>query len=320
MKLSFIIPCYGSEHTIESVVREIQETVATRADFDYEIVLVSDASPDGVFSVIKKLAAADSHICGAELSKNFGQHAALMAGFRLASGETIVCLDDDGQTPASECFSLIDKLQEGYDVVFASYPKKKHTLFRNIGSKANSLMAQKLIGKPKDIEIMSYFCCRRFIADEILRYENAYPYMAGLLLRATNRIANVEVCHRERLEGSSGYSLKKLIALWMNGFTAFSIKPLRISTLTGSIFALIGFIYGIITIVNKLFFHPEAPMGYSSLMAVHVFLGGVILLMLGLIGEYIGRAYISLNKSPQYVIRETVNVNGDKNEKADEGK
>lgn len=312
MKLSFVIPCYRSEHTVAAVVDEIRQTVAGRSGYDYEIVLVSDASPDGVYDVIKRLAAEDPHIFGAEFTKNFGQHAALMAGFRIASGDVFICLDDDGQTPASECFALIDKLEEGYDVVFASYLEKKHSLFRNFGSKVNAYMARKLIGKPKDLDIMSYFCCRRFIADEVLRYENAYPYMAGLLLRATNKVANVKVCHRDRLEGISGYSLKKLLGLWMNGFTAFSIKPLRIATVSGAAFAMIGFLYGIITIVNKLFIHPDAPMGYSSLMAVLVFMGGIVMLMLGLVGEYIGRIYISMNKSPQYVIRSTVNIDGEK--------
>lgn len=311
-KISFVIPCYGSEHTIASVVSEIKEIVATRTDYSYEIILVSDSSPDNVYAVIEELAKSDPFIKGIDLSKNFGQHAALMTGYRYVTGDIIVCLDDDGQTPAKDVFLLIDKLNEGYDVVFAKYAQKKHSLLRNLGSKVNDLMARWLLGKPKDLSIMSYFCCRRFIIDEIIRYDNPYPYIAGLLLRTTNKLANVEIMHRERLIGTSGYTMGKLFALWVNGFTAFSVKPLRIATLAGAIFAFSGFLFGVYIVLKKLFFNPDMPLGYSSLLATSVFLGGMILLMLGIVGEYVGRLYISANRSPQAVIRKTVNMGNQK--------
>lgn len=307
-KLSFIIPCYRSAKTIGKVVEEIEATVSKRPEFDYEIILVNDSSPDNVFDVITNLASTNKHIKGIDLAKNFGQHSALITGFRYVTGSIVVCLDDDGQTPASEMFKLIDKMNEGYDVVFAKYGEKKHSFFRNFGSKVNDFMARWLIDKPKELKIMSYFCCQRFVADEIIKYDNPYPYISGLLLRTSNKIANVEVHHRDRLEGTSGYTFSKLISLWVNGFTAFSVKPLRISVAIGVIIACIGFLYGIYIVINKIFLHPEAPLGYSSTMAILLLIGGVIMLILGLIGEYIGRIYISINNSPQSVIRRTVNI------------
>ena len=150
-----------------------------------------------------------------------------------------------------------------------------------------------------------YFAARRFVIEEVKRYENAYPYVIGLVLRTTGNIVNVEVTHRERAAGESGYTLGKLLALWFNGFTAFSVKPLRIATISGALCAMAGFLYGIYTIVKKIFINPPGLVtGFSALMSVLVFMGGMLMLMLGLVGEYMGRMYLSMNRSPQYVIRE----------------
>lgn len=304
-KLSFVIPCYGSETTIEIVVNEIRETLKQRPEYDYEIILVNDCSPDRVWPRIRALALADSHITGIDLAKNFGQHAALMAGYRHCTGDLIISLDDDGQTPACELFTLVDKMKEGWDVVYASYAHKMHSGFRNFGTWMNERMTESLIGKPKGLRVTSYFIMRRFIADEILRYENAYPYIEGLIFRATRNIANVPVTHHERMVGESGYTFSKLLALWFNGFTAFSVKPLRIATFCGSACACIGFLYGIYVVIRKLV-DSSIEMGWSSIIASIFFLGGLILIMLGMIGEYIGRIYISINNAPQYTIRQIV--------------
>lgn len=303
--VSFVIPCYRSAQTIGRVVEEIDTTMKGLSGYAYEIVLVNDASPDDTFDVIRGLCTERGDICGVNLAKNFGQHAALMAGFRHARGDVVVCLDDDGQTPADEAGKLLAKLEEGYDVVYAKYTHKQHSLFRNFGSKVNELMTRAMLGKPKELYISSYFAMRRFVAQELIRYENPYPYVIGLVLRATKKIANVEVTHREREIGTSGYTVRKLLGLWFNGFTAFSVKPLRIATVIGVISACVGFLYGIYTVVKK-FLNPAVPVGFSALMAAIVFFCGLILLMLGIIGEYIGRIYISMNNSPQYVIRECV--------------
>ena len=303
--VSFVIPCYRSEQTIGRVVEEIDVTMKALSGYEYEIVLVNYASPDDTFEVIRSLCAGRKNICGVNLARNFGQHAALMAGFRHTRGDVVICLDDDGQTPAGEAAKLLAKLEEGYDVVYAAYAHKQHSFFRNFGSRVNALMTRVMLGKPKELYVSSYFAMKRFVAEEIIRYENPYPYVIGLVLRTTKKIANVEVAHRERQIGTSGYTMGKLLGLWFNGFTAFSIKPLRIATVIGVVSACAGFLYGIYTVLKK-FFNPAVPVGFSALMASLVFFCGLILLMLGLIGEYIGRIYISMNNSPQYVIRECV--------------
>lgn len=306
-KISFVIPCYRSEHTLPHVIAEIDGKMKTMEQYQYDIFLVNDCSPDGTLETIRGLCASHDNIRGIDFAKNFGQHAALMAGLRHSDGDYVVCLDDDGQTPADQVDRLIDKLEEGYDAVYARYDHKQHSAFRNLGSKVNERMTRSMLGKPAELYISSYFAAKRFVVEDMVRYENSFPYIIGLVLRATRNIANVPVDHREREEGTSGYTFKKLFALWFNGFTAFSVKPLRIATALGGISAGAGFLYGFYTVVKRLI-NPAVPMGFSSLMSALVFFGGMIMLMLGLIGEYIGRIYISLNNSPQYVIREKINM------------
>ena len=306
-KISFVIPCYRSEHTLPHVIAEIDGKMKTMEQYQYDIFLVNDCSPDGTLETIRGLCASHDNIRGIDFAKNFGQHAALMAGLRHSDGDYVVCLDDDGQTPADQVDRLIDKLEEGYDAVYARYDHKHHSAFRNLGSKVNERMTRSMLGKPAELYISSYFAAKRFVVEDMVRYENSFPYIIGLVLRATRNIANVPVDHREREEGTSGYTFKKLFALWFNGFTAFSVKPLRIATALGGISAGAGFLYGFYTVVKRLI-NPAVPMGFSSLMSALVFFGGMIMLMLGLIGEYIGRIYISLNNSPQYVIREKINM------------
>lgn len=302
--ISFVIPCYRSAATITTVVDEISATMSSQRE-EWEVVLVNDCSPDDTWRVIRELAEETLNITAVNLARNFGQHAALMAGFHQASGEIIVCLDDDGQTPASESLKLIEKIKDGYDAVYAAYDTKRQQGWRNLGSALNSKMTEWLLNKPKDLIINSYFAAKRFVIEEALRYENSYPYVIGLILRSTKNICNVTVHHRERQEGSSGYTLIKLFSLWMNGFTSFSVKPLRIAVYLGALLALIGFCSIMFLIINKLTSN-SVPMGWSSTIAIMLFLGGAVLLVLGMIGEYVGRIYMCVNAAPQFVVREVV--------------
>ncbi len=305
-KISFVIPCYRSEKTIGNVVDEIDSTMKTMEGYTHDIILVNDGSPDNTWETICDITAKDAkgHILGINFAKNFGQHAAIMAGLNHAKGDYVVCLDDDGQTPANEVGKLIKALEDGADVAYARYGHKQHSFFRNFGTYMNETMATVMLGKPKELFVSSYFASRKFVVDEMIKYESSYPYVIGLVLRTTKNIVNVDVNHRRREVGESGYSFAKLFALWINGFTAFSIKPLRLATFAGTVFAILGFLYGIYTIIKK-FVYPVAPMGYAALMSAVIFMGGMLMLMLGMVGEYVGRLYISQNKNPQYVIRET---------------
>ncbi|MCM1025722.1 MAG: glycosyltransferase family 2 protein [Roseburia sp.] len=316
-KITFVIPCYRSERTLPHVVEEIREKMKDMGQYGYDILLVNDCSPDGTAETIRRLCLEYENVKGVSFAKNFGQHAALMAGLRHSDGDYVVCLDDDGQTPADEADKLIAKLEEGYDAVYAKYEHKQHSLFRNLGSKVNEYMTRIMLGKPAELYLSSYFAVKRFVVEDMIRYENSYPYVIGLVLRATSHIANVTVSHREREEGTSGYTLKKLLGLWFNGFTAFSVKPLRIATGLGGFSALVGFLYGIYTVIKRIL-NPDVPVGFSSTMAAIVFFGGMIMVLLGMIGEYIGRIYISLNNSPQYVIRETMNIGSRPDEEREE--
>lgn len=313
--LSFVIPCYRSEKSISRVVDELITEVEKRSDiFDYEITLVNDCSPDNVFEVIRGLCGDNPKIKAISFSRNFGQHAALMAGYRFSSGEIIITLDDDGQAPVECVYRLVDKLDEGFDAVFGEYSSVKQNAFRRVGSHLNQFMAHAMIGQPHGVVGNSFFAMRGFVAKEMIKYDKSFPYIGGLIFRTTVNVTNVAVNQRERIEGRSGYNLFKLVKLWLNGFTAFSVMPLRISTVIGAFCALIGFVYGIITIIRKIL-NPDIMMGYSSTMAVVLFVGGVIMMMLGMIGEYIGRIYICINNSPQYVIKDMIN-----NEEKSDGK
>ena len=307
-KVSFVIPCYRSENTLENVILEIKEAMNKLGKYTYEVILINDSSPDNTWNTIEKLSKENENIIGINFSKNFGQHAALMAGMRETTGDYVVCLDDDGQTPANEVDKLLIALEEGADAVYARYGNKKHSLFRNFGSRVNDMMTRIMLGKPKELFISSYFGVKRFVVEDMIRYQNSYPYVIGLVLRATKNIVNVDVTHREREEGRSGYTLKKLLGLWFNGFTAFSVTPLRIATVFGVFCAVVGFAYGLYLFIRRLV-DPNMVMGFSSIMCTILFVGGMLMIMLGLVGEYIGRIYICLNNSPQYVIREKTGKN-----------
>ena len=304
--ISLVIACYRSEKTVQTVIDEIEQVFSTTTQYDYELFLVNDCSPDNVWPVLKRAADANERITAVSLAKNMGRLPALMAGFRMSKGDIVVILDDDGQCPMDRVFDLVAPLTgpSEYDVSTAAYPVKKQSWFKNFGSKVNEHMTNVILDKPRDIRFNNFTAMRRFVIDEILRYENPYPYLTGLLLRTTHKIVCVPMEERERLYGKTTYTFKKLITLWMNGFTAFSVKPLRLATIFGVVTAIAGFLWGLVIVIQKLLNPAEILAGYSSMMAALFVIGGVIMLMLGLIGEYIGRIYISINRSPQYVVRE----------------
>lgn len=303
-KFSFVIPCYRSENTITKVVDEIKsEMVSKRPNDNYEIVLVNDHSPDEVWEVIKRLATEMPNVIGVNLARNFGQHSALMAGYAQCSGDYVVSLDDDGQAPLDSLGDMIAKIENGYDVVYAYYREIRQNLFRRFGTWMADCMSKMMLDPPKGFKGSSFFILRKFVVKEIIRYKNSFPYLGGLIFRTTKNIAWIETQHRSRLEGTSGYSFWRLLGLWLNGFTAFSVKPLRVSTFLGFFFAFLGFVFSIFVIVRRLLGVTTLE-GWSTIIALILIIGGSILMILGLIGEYVGRIYICINDSPQYVIKE----------------
>ncbi len=303
-KISFVIPCYGSEGTIENVCEEIIKEVGKKK-YDYEIILINDHSYDNVWSVIEKLAK-NKRIKALNLSKNMNKPGALMAGLNFVTGDYVVLLDDDMQCPMNEFWKLFEPIHT-HDVVYAKYQVKKQSKFKNFGSFLNKKMAEFLIGKPKELYFNNFCVIRKYVVDEVIKYNNPFPYVEGLILRVTNDIVNVLLEERERTVGKSNFTFKKMVKMWVNGFTSFSVKPLRMAMYFGFISALIGFIYGIVIIFERISGNIGIS-GYSSIMAALLFIGGVIMILLGLIGEYVGRIYISINKAPQFVIKERINI------------
>lgn len=303
--ISVAIPCYCSEKTISIVVKGLVEEFKKRF-LSYQIVLVNDGSLDYTFSVIKKISIENPNVIAINLSKNYGQHAARMAAIPFLKGDYIVYMDDDGQHPAEGIFQMIEKLEEGnYDVVYALFKNKKHSGFKRITSKINTATLSFLTGKPKDVQNSSFSVMRPYILEEMKKYKSPFPSWTGFIMQITRNIANVELQHYERIEGKSNYTFRKMIKLYMDSMTGFSIVPLRFSSLAGVVTAIMGFLLGIYSIVNKII-NPGIPVGYTSLISIFLFVGGMIMLMLGLVGEYIGRIYMISNNLPQYTIKEVI--------------
>lgn len=299
--ISFIIPCYNSERTIKRVIDEITQNVEGLGFGGYEIITVNDCSSDGVSNVLYEIAEENKNVKVIELAKNYGQHVAMIAGIQNSIGSICVFLDDDGQCPIDCLDKLIRPLYNGWDVSIASYKKKKQSLFKNMGSKFNDLISRVLIDNPNNIQTSNFIAVNRFVADEMAKYKGPFPYISGLIFRSSNKIVNVPMEERFRLEGRTTYSIKKLIVLWLSSFTAFSIKPLRIATMMGLSCSLIGLIFSIVVVIRKIL-TPQITMGWSSIISIILLLGGMVLFVLGIIGEYIGRIYMSVNGTPQYII------------------
>ena len=316
MSYSVVIPCYNSAQSIREVVELTMQELDSMGRTPYEFVLVDDYSPDHgpTLNALKELA--DDYECVKviALAKNSGQHNATMAGLNEASGDVIISMDDDLQTHPSQLLLLFEEFDKGFDIVYGYYPEKKHSLFRNFGSWVNYTSVRILIGKPKDMKTSSFWIIRKFVRDYVVQFKSQYSHLQGLFLRTTMNISSVPVKHFERVYGQSGYTFKKLVGLWSN-IMGFSIVPLRLARNLGSIIAALGIIGAIIVFIRKLLV-PSMAIGWPSLMVSIFFFSGLIMLFLGLIGEYIGRMFLGMSNYPQYVVKEI--YNGD--QEADSGK
>ena len=314
--LSFVIPCYRSENTIKAVIDEIIGIIKSREEYDYEIICVNDCSPDNVQIVLEDISEKNKKVKIVTLSKNMGKHSAVMAGYSFVKGDYIVNLDDDCQSPVDHLWEMMELLEKDMcDVVTAEYTRKKEKIWKRVGSNINFFVSEIMLDKPKGLRFGNFSIIKRFVMDEVVNYKNPFPFLEGLFLRVTKRVMSVPMEQRERGDDNvTGFTFFKSLALFANGFTNFSVKPLRFALVFGIVFALCGIIYGII-IVFKKFFSPDIALGWSSIMSVMLFSSGVIMILLGIIGEYVGRIFICINDSPQYVIRKTVNIEGHREER-----
>lgn len=306
--ISFVIPCFNSEHNLKVVTDEIIEVFKAKSVEDYEIILINDNSSDLTLETIKELCESSGKVIGINLSNNFGQQQAMLAGFNCAQGDLVAYCDDDGQSPVSDIFKLIDKLDEGFDMVWAKYETQKDNPLRSLGCLVNNLMLKLFFKKPYHLHFGNLWVAKSFVTKEATNCNNPFPYLGGVFLRITLNMSNVTLTKRSRLSGSSNYSLIKLFSVWLNGFTAFSVLPLRIASLFGLIFSITGFI-SLLYIIYIKTISPSIPIGYTSIISTLLFTMGNAMLMLGIIGEYVGRIYINLNGVPQYVIKNIISKN-----------
>ena len=304
--VSVAIPCYNSAMTIASVVDELRAVFAAHPAYDYQIILVNDCSKDDTFAVIEGLCAVDPKLVGVDLSRNFGQTVAKMAALPYVTGDVLVYMDDDGQHPADRIFDLVEKVLEGNDLVYARFPHKHHSLFKRFTSWLNGKVLEINGTKPRGITLSSYYAMDRMAVEALKKYKSPFPSMGGYLSHVAKSYANVDMDHRDRLAGTSNYTLGRMLKLWLTGFTNFSTVPLRLGAFIGILCACVGFVTGVVVVIRKLL-HPGIVAGYTSSIAVQLFIGGVIMMLLGLCGEYIGRIYMTVSDMPQYEVRRTVN-------------
>ena len=310
---SFVIPCYNSSESIRHVVELTMEEMEKMNRREFEFVLVNDySSSPKTMPVLKKLAEEYPCVTVLNLAKNAGQHNAIMAGLNYAKGDILIGMDDDMQTHPSQLPYLFEELEKGYDIVYGYYPEKKHSAFRNFGSWVNYISVRILIGKPKELKTSSYWVARKFVRDYVIEYQAPYVYIQGLFLRTTRNISCIPIQHFQREEGESNYTFKRLLKLWSN-IIGFSITPLRLTEYCGFGLSLLSIIAAVVVLIRKIL-NPAMALGWPSLMIVICFFSGIQLMFLGLIGEYIGRMFLGLNRQPQYVIREVIRQESEEQE------
>jgi len=303
VRLSIVIPVYRGEATIGRLVHALVDCLSL--DHALEIVLVNDGSPDNSARVCRELAETVSTVRFVNLSRNFGEHNAVMAGLNHITGDYVVIMDDDFQNPPQEVIKLVREIRQGYDVVFAQYAVKQHHALRNLGSRINDWFAVLLLDKPRDLYLSSFKVLNRFVVDELIKYDGPYPYIDGLILRITRNYSQVRVAHDPRREGRSGYTLRKLVSLYLNMFTNFSILPLRLASIAGIVSSLLGILVAVGFVIEKIA-NPALPTGWASMIVSLFLIGGIQLFALGMIGEYLGRLFLKDNGRPQFVVRERI--------------
>lgn len=303
IEISIIIPVYNSSEIIIELHQRISQALQDR--YSYEIIFVNDCSKDDSWQKISALAKQYRSITGVNLRKNSGQDNALLAGLRLSKGNYCVIMDDDLQHDPNDILKLYAECKKGYDVCFANFTSRKQNAVKNIGSNVNGKMAEILISKPKGIYLSPYKIINRSTVNEIAKFAGPYPYIDGIILTITQNFAQIDAEHQTRLKGKSNYTFSKSVSVFMKLFTGFSVIPLRMATITGFIATLVGFLLSLKYLYDY-FIAKNFIEGWTTVVVLIIFFGGLILTTLGIIGEYIGRMYLTLNNKPQYSISEIV--------------
>ena len=299
--LSFVIQLYYSADTLVPLVKEIE---GLTIDGGHEVVLVNDGSRDATAGLCRELLR-DARIpmIFVNHARNYGEHNAVLTGYRHARGAYVVNLDDDGQNPPAEAVRLWQHAKhEGLDAVYGHYGQKEHSAFRNFGSWLTNRLTDWVLDKPKGFYLSSFRCVSAFVAREVATHDGPYPYIDGLILQVTQNIGALEVRHAERAAGQSGYTLRRLLRLWLSTFVNVSVMPLRLATLLGLLMAASGLL-GLGFIFYLRYTNQGPDYGWGSLMGALLVFSGTHLVVLGLIGEYVGRMFLTVNRRPQSVVR-----------------
>jgi polyisoprenyl-phosphate glycosyltransferase len=304
MELSIVVPVYRSEACLPELARRVRDALAPHGR-DFELILVNDASPDGSWQVISSLAESFPFIVGVNLRKNVGQDNAIMAGLHHAAGEAVVIMDDDLQHDPVDIPALCRALRGGADVVYAAFEQKRQALWKNLGSWFNDRVAVIVLGKPKHVYLSPYKALRREMVDEIVKYDGPFTYVDGIIFNITSNITQVPATHHTRFAGRSNYNLLRSIRVWLKLATGFSVIPLRIATIIGGIISFCSFLAATFFVIQALVL-TKIPEGYPSLIVTLFFLGGMQLMGLGAVGEYVGRIFLTQNKTPQFTVKNIV--------------
>lgn len=301
LALSIVIPVYNGASSIAELVGGLEDLPIAGG---HEIILVNDGSADDSLAVCQALIKkARVPLTFINLARNYGEHNAVITGLRFAGGKHIITMDDDLQNPPEEVQRLLSFAQRsGKEVVYTYYDDKHHPAWRNLASRFTNRIADFVLDKPPGLYMSSFRCMTAFVASEITRYKGPFPYIDGLILQVTDDIARLLVRHLPRATGTSNYTMRRLLRLWMNMFVNFSVMPLRISTMTGFALSALGAVGVAMAVGEALLSSP--PPGWASLMAAVLLLSGVQLMILGIVGEYLGRLYLTVNLKPQSVIKE----------------
>jgi glycosyltransferase involved in cell wall biosynthesis len=302
LELSLVIPVYNGSQSIGSLVEPIHTAFAS---VDFEIILVNDGSKDDSEAICAALARKfPETVTFVNLSRNFGEHNAVLAGLSYTRGKYVAVLDDDGQNPPEEVLPMLEELKHKHlDVVYGHYIDKQHSWFRNAGSWFNDRIATVMLGKPKEIYLSSFKVMTRFVVDEIIKYRGPFPYIDGLIYRTIRQIGQIPVQHHANVGGPSRYTFRKLVGLWLNMFLNFSIAPLRIAVYVGLTTSCLSVLALLFILIDKIWITPGVTVGIPTVLGSIIFLSGVQLMLLGLVGEYLGRLYLDQTGTPQYVVR-----------------
>lgn len=304
-EISVVVPVYKSHECVAELVRQVSDALK---NFDWELVMVNDCSPDTSWQEILKASEKESRVLGINLRKNGGQDLAILAGLNSASGKWVVIMDDDLQHSPYDIPKLYNEAQKGFDVVYADFKQKKQKLWKNLGSALNGKVSELALGKPKGIYLSPFKIINGDVVKEMCKLNNLFPYIDGLIFQITKNITQINIEHHKREYGKSNFTLIKSIQVFLRMMLGFSVLPLDLASYTGFFSALLGLVLAVYYFV-KFMMGLEPLTGWTSLIVVILILGGLILLALGIIGRYLGQMYLTINNSPKYIIKETTSNN-----------